>query len=812
MTYRRPAITVIQEFTGLVADITALALPSVAVGPAYQLVDNDLLGTYSGNSQDYSYASKAASAQIDLSVSTSNELYPDTKKDLAVSITEALVRVANLSALSIGAGTALSDSTIGRFAGALKGDLIEIKPILNVLILAAVSNGSSVSTSPALEKRLIGVSGQFADVKAGDKVTTTAGTNTVVGVFTVIAKSGDTLILDTAINTGGGASSNIAYSISGDRGVVNAGSYKIKTITDANNIVLESPLAQDENLFSYIIKRPVTSIAIVNGGSNGFTAIDSKVSLPSTLTYNAMEILAGNVKGTYRALRTDLAANVKEYTSLDDVKAVFGVDQITPQNPLAYSLYIMKQNTTTPVNALALDGNAVSDEGLSYANALDVLGETEMYAIAPLTQSPAIHQQFNGHVTSLSSPDQAKERVAIINKRIVTEAVMKEESTTSTDSPNSRIIINTQVDGAALIASPTHLNDATVDAFLNVSKGDTIVVSGGTNAVLGEVVVTSKTDNNNLIVSGNVVTANSSDLEYYVIRKDGIGADGITFYDRNAAFITDGIAVGYTFRVMSGSHAADYLVNAVISEKLISIAQVPGVTSLVTAVDYEVIRTLAKNEQADFISTYSASFGNRRMVNVWPDTVQSLVGSVVKPLPGFYACAAVAAATTGLPSHQGFTGLELSGFLGFEHSTGYFKSDYLNIIADGGTFILEQAGAETPLFVRHQLTTDRTAIKYQEYSVTKNVDFICKTIRTKFAPFLKGYNIYDGLFEELKTTAKAVVTFFKEETIKPKLGGVIKSGALTKIMESATQIDTVLMRFKFDIPIPLNHLEITVEV
>lgn len=812
MTYRRPAITVIQEFTGLVADITALSLPSVAVGPAFQLVDNDLLGTYSGNSQDYPYASKMVSAKIDLLITASDELYPDTKKDLAVLITDALVKVKAISALSVGVGTAVSDSTVGRFTDVLKGDLIEIKPILNVLVLAAVSNGSSVATSPALEKRLTGLPGQYVDVKAGDKVTTTAGTNTVIGVFTVVAKSGDTLILDAAINTGGGSSSNVAYSISGDRGVNNAGTYKIKTVTDANNVVLESPLAESENLFSYIVKRLVPSITVANGGSNGFTAVEDKVSLPSALTYNTMEILAGNVKGTYRALRTDLYANVKEFTSLDDIKAVFGVDQITPQNPLAYSLYIMKQNTTTPVNGLGLDGDAVEDEGLSYANAFDVLGETEMYAIAPLTQNPAIHQQLNSHVANMSTPEGAKERVGIINRKIKTEAVVKEESTTSIDSANSRIIVNTQVDGEALFVAPTHLEDATVDAFLNVSKGDTVVISGGTNAVLGEVTVMAKTDNNNLVLSGNIITANSSDLEYYIIRKDGLSADGISFYDRNASFISDGVAVGQLTRFMSGPHAADYVVNAIISEKQISIAQVPGVTSLLTAVDYEIVRTLPKNEQAEFISTYSASFGNRRMVNVWPDTVKALVGSVVKPLPGFYACVAVAAVTTGLPSHQGFTGLELSGFLGFEHSTGYFKTDYLNIIADGGTFILEQTGEETPLFVRHQLTTDRSSIKYQEYSVTKNVDFISKTLRGKFAPFLKGYNIYDGLFEELKTTSKAVITFFKESTIRPKIGGVIKSGSLTKIMESATQIDTVIMRFKFAIPIPLNHLEITIEV
>lgn len=813
MTYRRPAITVIQEFTGLVADITAQALPSVAVGSVYQLVDNDLLGTYSGLSRDYSYASKFASAIMDLSLTEIDEKFPETKKELSVKITDAIVKVKNDSSNSNGSDISINDNTLNRFQGVVSGDLIEVMPSTGVEIIAPVTNGSTSSTTPALRKRLNGTANQFLKVKIGDTVIVTDGTNTTPGSYSVIAKVGqDTLVLGGNVNDGAGSSTDVEYSVIGNRGTNNTGVYKIKTVTDFNNVVLESPLIEDEYLFTYIVKRKITSIDIARGGSNGFTATETTLSLPAGLTHESMEILEGKTKASYRALRTEFYSNVKEFTSLNDIKAVFGVDQITPQNPLAYALYMMKQNTTTPVNGLGLDGNAVTDEGLSFVNATDVLSETEMYAIAPLTQNPAIHQIFNTHVTAMSTPENAKERVVLINRLLKTEATVKEVSTTTDMTANARIIVNTQVDGEALLSASSQLKDLTADAFLSTEKGDTVVITGGTSAITGEYEVVSKPDSNNLVLSGAIVTANTSDIEYYIVRKDGLSADGIKFYDRSATFITDGVAIGHKLRITSGSLAADYVVNAINSEKSIDIAQVPGVTFLVKNISYEIIRDLAKNEQAQFISTYSSSFGNRRMVNVWPDVVKSLVGAVVKELPGYYACVAIAAATTGLPSHQGFTGLELSGFLGFEHSTGYFKTDYLNIVADGGTFILEQSGEETPLYVRHQLTTDRSAIKYQEYSVTKNVDFITKTIRKQYAPFLNGFNIYEGLFEQLKTTAKSIITFLKEGTIAPKIGGAIKFGSLVKIEEHSTQIDTVKMRFKFAIPIPLNYLEITIEV
>jgi hypothetical protein len=51
----------------------------------------------------------------------------------------------------------------------------------------------------------------------------------------------------------------------------------------------------------------------------------------------------------------------------------------------------------------------------------------------------------------------------------------------------------------------------------------------------------------------------------------------------------------------------------------------------------------------------------------------------------------------------------------------------------------------------------------------------------------------------------------RDETILPKIGGIIKGGNLTQL-EEGTNIDSILMRFKLDIPIPLNNIDITVQV
>jgi hypothetical protein len=225
-----------------------------------------------------------------------------------------------------------------------------------------------------------------------------------------------------------------------------------------------------------------------------------------------------------------------------------------------------------------------------------------------------------------------------------------------------------------------------------------------------------------------------------------------------------------------------------------------------------VYRNLTKTEQAQVMSDYSHALGSRRLYNVWPDVVKAPVGQTIQDLPGYFAACAIGAMTTGLPTHQGFTNLTISGFLGLNHSSKYFTEAQLDLIADGGTGILAQEGADQPLYVRHQLTTDRSSIKFQEFSVTKNVDFIAKFIRRTYAPYIGIYNIVASTLDELRTTAKSIITFLKDDTRLPRIGGVIKSGQLTLLQEHETQIDTVVMRFKLDIPIPLNNLDITIVV
>ena len=821
MAYRRPGVTVTQEFVGLVPALAAFSLPCVAVGPVYQLVDDDQLGTYTSVEELFPYTSLMGGAAADLEDLDPEELFPITKKPIEVVLKTAVVEVLAEQDTGAVVGDLFSDATPSQFVGVAAGDVLTVVEVLDVAIVAARTDGLSYKSTGLTNRLGAPVATQFVDVKVGDTVTVTGLTPAIAGAYVVTAKVGSgLLLLDGAINDGSDDSVAVNYSIAGDRGTLNAGDYVVKAVTDDNNLVLQSPLADTpEAPLTYVINRKVGDLVldrVASVSENGFVASAAGITLPAALLYGTQTVVSGYVQASYRALRSDLATEVRTFTDVASLNAVFGVGQIIPANPLAYGLSIMLQNTVTPVNGLGLDATAVSNEVLSYTAATDVLKRGSMYAIALLTQNPVVHTLYKNHVEQMSAPGRKLERVVIINSKLPLIAVLQEEATTSVASNGARTVVNTALTGSGVFAtSPVTLIDPTTDKFINVAAGDNVVVvAGGVGTIPGTYTVASKTNNNTLVFSAPFLSSGTpADVQYYVYRKDGLAAGGASFYDRSAQFLSNGVAAGHYLDILAGSLAGRYAVATVVSEKELTLYPVViAATSLVTAVNYQVDRDLSKVEQADAVKGYSESFASRRVVHVWPDSLEAPVGQSIYNIPGYYGCCSIAALTTGLPTQQGFTNLAVSGFLGFSHSTRYFTEEELDNIADGGTMIFAQDGADQPLYVRHQLTTDRSAIKFQEYSITKNVDFIAKFWRNTYAKFIGQYNIVDTTMDSLKTTAGAGIKFLKDNTRIPKFGGVIRSGNLKSIKESDTQIDTVLIGFSFSIPVPLNNIDITIQV
>jgi len=256
-----------------------------------------------------------------------------------------------------------------------------------------------------------------------------------------------------------------------------------------------------------------------------------------------------------------------------------------------------------------------------------------------------------------------------------------------------------------------------------------------------------------------------------------------------------------------------HAVESITSESQLALVSDPtaGFGGTIEDVVYTIVKDLTLAEQATFLAGYATSFASRRVIHTWPDILAVSVNSVATKVPGYFAGAVLAGMCAGLPSQAGFTNLSVAGFVGRENSDDRFSDTQLDTIAGGGNFIFTQPVADAALSIRHQLTTDLSAILFQELSVTKNVDLIARFFRTVYRPFIGVYNITDTLLDLLKTRGEAGIQFLLEQRAA-RVGAPIRNGSLVRIEESSTNADTVEIDIDIDVPLPLNNIKLTLLV
>jgi hypothetical protein len=599
--------------------------------------------------------------------------------------------------------------------------------------------------------------------------------------------------------------------LSGD----DAGEYTITAIdeSDTSVITLNSELSKTSININYKIERLVSIINIPRS-TVGVIVDEDGVELPDALTYNGYDIVTGAVYLNYRALRTDLPV-LQNYSDFTSLEAVFGIGNIVPENPLAYGINIAHGNTTTKIGGLALTSDYISDEVVAYTKALDKLKSaklegTDIYSLVGLTQNTTVHQLIDAHVSLYSQSDKKRERIGFINRKLKTILDITEEITTN----GFFAVTPARANVGESFGTNKFQDITTPNAFIDVMVGDILrIVEGGADD--GDHVIIAKSIYNNEVTLSQALTLTALNIDYQVLRNDGLWGDGETFYDSNALFISDGVAAGHYLDVDSatgvGTFAGRYLISEVNSQKKLKLAS-PVLGAPYKTVKYKVDRDYTLDEQAQFIADYATAFANRRLCLVWPDVVKADVGGTVRKLPAYFLSCALSAMVSGLPPHQGFTNLTVVGFIGREHGGDYFDSDLLDVIAGGGTLICDHDTEEAPLYVRHQLTTDLSSIAFQELSITKNLDNMCKTIRKTFLPYIGPYNITNSLITVLQGISTTLITYFKEQTIVEKLGAQLRDGTLESLTESTIQPDTLESEWNFSLPYPLNNLKIKIRI
>jgi hypothetical protein len=278
-----------------------------------------------------------------------------------------------------------------------------------------------------------------------------------------------------------------------------------------------------------------------------------------------------------------------------------------------------------------------------------------------------------------------------------------------------------------------------------------------------------------------------------------------------ATLLTSGIRAGDEFRSDFGVDAfgADIyesaLIDEVIDEETLVLVS-PGMATTIGSSSslqrIQVARLLTLDEQASTLRDISSAFANRRFSNVFQD-----IGS---SRPPYVFAAALAGLASSVAPHQPLTTYTLNGFDDEVGSSRGFTPDQLDVIASGGTLVITKSTAEGQVFIRHQLTTDRSDDLHAEMSVTRNYDSIAAFLRAGFSPFQGKYNINEHYFQLLDVTMRRRLDLLASTTVTESAGKQIISWDQKSLIIAQ---DTVArtrtkMQVNFVMPMPNNNTDL----
>lgn len=564
----------------------------------------------------------------------------------------------------------------------------------------------------------------------------------------------------------------------------------------------------------------VTSFLNTTGWVGGDTYAIYRGALSNTNSniYDAFKTLISYEAGvlvSYKALRTDLSSDWESITGIDDVETI--LDNQTPDNPLGLAAKITASASNNLFYVMGTDGDTTA----AHQAALEVLEAKEVYYMVPLSQNLSVLALYKNHVESMSLPSAKMERTAFINRDIYISGAVSISTTTNkmlagTDTTSRLVLGMVNQFNAIATLSGTAWTQSGIG--YQASVGDTVFVldENDQSSTITAAEITSVGAALNYLGLSTVLTASIGDAVQVVSEQSltTIATNG------NGAFTTLSVGDNIDLLDVNGDVEASSVVQAKSTNTVGTFTRkyLDLETSLGASLNYKNFNAttapLSKLEQAQFIRDYAKSIQSRRVVHVYAPQATQVYSPVSAPttevtatLPGYYLSAFIAGRKSNEAPSQPFTNLNMGISTQLFYINDYFKPEYLDVIAEGGNWIMVQANTQSLPYSRHQMTTDVTSIETTEFSITTALDWFAKFMRSQLRPYIGRFNITSNYLAQLKTVANAV----KKKTVDD-LGYLADTTKILKVFQSATQPDEVYVDVNADVLYPANNIRVRIYI
>jgi hypothetical protein len=195
------------------------------------------------------------------------------------------------------------------------------------------------------------------------------------------------------------------------------------------------------------------------------------------------------------------------------------------------------------------------------------------------------------------------------------------------------------------------------------------------------------------------------------------------------------------------------------------------------------------------------AYANRRVYSLFGRSVDVSIDGITQNVPMFYAEVCIAGMIAQLNPQQPFTNVPITGLGRVYGTDDTFSENQMDVIADGGRYILVNFGGRVQ--ARHSRSTATTSIEARELSITKAIDWLTKVLRATNRVYIGKYVISPGFVDQLTLANEGVLR-------NAKALGVVESATLTEIAQSETEPDVVLLAVTVQPAYPCNKIKITI--
>lgn len=439
----------------------------------------------------------------------------------------------------------------------------------------------------------------------------------------------------------------------------------------------------------------------------------------------------------FRQPNYSLSDKIVTISSTDQLLTDVGFD-IHPDDPLTYGTYMALANSADKSVYVAAVGEGDNKWSTTLSMSRNMVGP---YALAPLTDDPAVIDMVNSHVNDASGAETKRWRIAFVG----------------TEAPNR----------VQLLESPSLIGEVTVDDDTSIKLSDP---EGGVNVNAYKLKVGDTVEcYNNGILTGSVKVSGITDNETIIV-------------DNSSSKLTNG-----------------------------------------TTYDVSIFRPSNPNDQAEIIKNRSEAMHSRRMYHVYAGTrytTDSPSGSHVVT-DNYFLSAAVAGLLSSVPPQQGMTNIEIRGVRSVTDMYNKYTVDQLNLMASGGTLLIQQDHNQGACYIRHQLSTARKDgnLNTTELSLVKNLDSISYYFADNFRNMVGVTNVTPEILDIIRLMIRDGIAFLSTRTAvtDSNVGGfsigpqIIAEGSQLNSLEIDPVFkDTVNADIDLNLPKPFNLFNLVI--